>query len=98
MSGLTFADPMAAETIATTLANIRRLGFVRLPPGYVGLGKDDIEGAGLDLDEVRAWVDQHGGSEERVLHRDSSRRAGRMTPRPPVTSTFFQIPEDRLGS
>jgi hypothetical protein len=89
---------MAAETIATALAKIRCLGFVRLPPGYVGLGKNDIERAGLNLDEVRAWVDRHGGSEERVLHRDRSLRAGQMVQRPPVTSTFFQVPEDQLGS
>jgi hypothetical protein len=93
----TVVDSMEAEMIATALAKIRHLQFVHLPPGYVGLGKNDVEAAGLDVDEVRAWVDQHEGSEERVLHRDRSLRGGRMTARPPVTSTFFQIPEDQLG-
>lgn len=84
-TGLPSVEQMAAETIAAALAEVRHLQFVQLPPGYVALGTEDVEAAGLDMDEVRAWVDRH-----------SSLRAGQMTARPPRTSTYFQIPGDLL--
>lgn len=88
---------MTDETITAELAKIRPIQFVELPIGHVGLDRAKVEAAGVDVEEVRTWVHQHGGSEVRVELPDQSLMGGCLAARRHRTVRYFQIPRDQLN-
>jgi hypothetical protein len=88
---------MSDESIAVALGKLRTIQFVRLPPGHVGLDPADVEAAGLDLDDVRAWVIQNGGLESKIDLPDRSLRPGKLTARS-RTVRYLQVPRDQIGA
>jgi hypothetical protein len=88
---------MTDENITAALADITPLQFVELPIGHVGLALDQVEDAGLNIEEVRAWAGRHGGSEVRIDLPDRSLRGGRVAARRTRIGRYFQIPRDQLN-
>lgn len=90
--------PMAAEDpIRKLLADIDPAPFIWAPKGHVVIMQEKVEEAGADLDEVLAWVHEHGGEVDRTMPVANTRRGVTSVPKP-KGKPYYVVPQDALGS
>lgn len=85
------------DPIRKLLAGVAPAPFVWAPKGHVVIMQDKVEEAGGDLDEVLAWVEEHGGQLDRTIPVASTRRGVSAVPKPKGRQ-YYVVPQDALGS
>ncbi|HEX8159986.1 MAG TPA: hypothetical protein VF526_21615 [Solirubrobacteraceae bacterium] len=85
------------DPIRTLLAGISPAPFIWAPKGHVVIMQEKVEEAGADLDEVLAWVEEHGGQIDRTMPVANTRRGVTSVPKP-KGKNYYVVPQDALGS
>ncbi|MDX6704960.1 MAG: hypothetical protein QOI48_806 [Solirubrobacteraceae bacterium] len=90
--------PMADnDSIRKLLAGIDPAPFIWAPKGHVVIMQEKVEEAGADLDDVLAWVEEHGGELDRTMPVANTRRGVTSVPKP-KGKHYYVVPQDALGS
>ena len=82
------------DPIKELLADITPAPFLGNPSGTVAIMQDKVEEAGGDLEEVLAWVREHGGYPDRTFG-VRARQGFDMRPKAP-SKYYYVVPEDEL--
>lgn len=82
------------DPIRSLLAGLSPALFLGNPAGTVAIKQDKVVEAGGDPDEVREWVLEHGGHQDKSFGVTTVKGLG-MRPRP-ASKAFYVIPEDAL--
>ncbi len=88
------AKKTTKDPIRKLLAGVPPAMFLGNPTGTVALMEERIEEAGGDLEEVLAWVREHGGYPDRTF--SVTRRHGLSPKQNPPSKAYYVIPEDAL--
>ena len=90
--------PMAEnDSIRKLLADIGPAQFIWAPKGHVVIMQEKVEEAGADLDEVLAWVEEHGGEIDRTMPVANTRRGVTSVPKP-KGKPYYVVPQAALDS
>jgi hypothetical protein len=85
------------DPIRTLLAGIDPAPFIWAPKGNVVIMQEKVAEAGADLDEVLAWVHEHGGELDRTMPVANTRRGVSAVPKP-QGKPYYVVPQEALGS
>lgn len=90
------AKKTTKDPIRKLLADVPATLFLGNPSGTKAFMAERIEAAGGDLEEVLAWVREHGGYPDRTF--TVARRSDGPSLRPNAPSkAFYVVPEDALN-